>query len=231
MARIKHNNENGSFSMVQTKVSCTDKAKLITIADGFNMSIYQLLQSLLLAMIRYFDSDSLIADDYNSMINAFANTIFSLKDSYNPLSMRDHQRQSVNKAILFIDRPHKAPQLLAIKKDDGGSLKESYNFETMLTDFLGAIDPEMLQALIKTKERLGLFSILHTLHNLVLERTPAPADTISEEIKEMFEDVRVATGDKINYDVHYGNRKKTYFEACTAPATPKRNVNTSRFNI
>lgn len=231
MSRQVHSKEKGKFCLIQTKISDSDRAKLVKIADGFDMTFYQLMQSLLLAIIRYFDTDSTVTDEHNAMVNAFGNIIFSLKDSYSPLALRDRKKQYVNKGILFVERPHKAPQLLAITKEDGGSIKESYNFETMLIDFLGAIDPEMLQALKQTKQRLGLFSLLQTLHTIVLERKPAPADTINEEIKEMFEDVRIATGDKINYDVNYKNRKKTNFEACTAPTMRKQNVNTSIFNI
>lgn len=207
MSRQVHSKEKGKFCLIQTKISDSDRAKLVKIADGFDMTFYQLMQSLLLAIIRYFDTDSTVTDEHNTMVNAFADIMFSLKGSYCPLAMRDRKYQRVNKGILFVERPHKAPQLLAIKKENGGSIKESYNFETMLIDFLGAIDPEMLQALKQTKQRLGLFSLLQTLHTIVLERKPAPADTIGEEIKQMFEDVRIPTGQKINDDIFFKQKQ------------------------
>ena len=46
--------------MIQTKICQADKDKLTKIADGFSMTIYQLLQALLLAIVRYFDSESIV---------------------------------------------------------------------------------------------------------------------------------------------------------------------------
>ena len=213
MARIKHNPQKGNFCMIQTKICQADKDKLTKIADGFSMTIYQLLQALLLAIVRYFDSESIVTDEHNIMMNAFANTIFALKDSYCPLAMKDRQRQSIKKAILLIERPRKSPQVLSISKDCSGNLKESYNIETMLTDFIN-----------------GYFSLAQTLHELILSRKPAPADTMSEEIKQLFLDERIATGDKINEDVHYKG-KKTIFEEWSAPTMRKKPVRTSLLGL
>ena len=230
MARIKHDPQKGNFCMIQTKICQADKDKLTKIADGFSMTIYQLLQALLLAIVRYFDSESIVTDEHNIMMNAFANAIFALKDSYCPLAMKDRQRQSIKKAILLIERPRKSPQVLSISKDSSGNLKESYNIETMLTDFIGSIDPESLQALCQMKADNGYFSLAQTLHELILSRKPAPADTMSEEIKQLFSDERIATGDKINEDVHYKG-KKTIFEEWSTPTMRKKPVRTSLLGL
>ena len=201
MVRANKRMEAGFYSPIATKVSAEDRAKLEIIAHGFNMSVYELLQGLLLALIRYFDTASIITHEHNTMMNAFANTMFALKGSFNPLAKRDRNRES----------------LISVCKDGCGNLKESYNIETMLTDFLGAFDPETLQALKQLKDYWGYFSIAHTLHETILKSKPAPADTMREEIKAEFEDIRIATGDKPNEDVHHKSTR-THWESCTAPA-------------
>lgn len=222
--------EAGYFSPIATKISAEDRAKLEIIANGFNMSVYELLQGLLLSLIRYFDTASIVTHEHNAMMNAFANTMFALKGSFNPLAKRDRNREKIAKAILLVERPKKQPQLISVFKDGCGNLQESYNFETMLTDFLGAFDPEALQALKQIQGQLGYFSLTHTMHETLMQHKPAAADIISEEVKAEFEDIRVATGDKTNEDVHY-KRKHTNWESCTAPAMHKKPVRTSYLNI
>lgn len=230
MKQQKYNNSDLYYCAIMTKISRADKAKLIKIADGFNMTLYQLFQSLLLAIVRYFDSESIVTSEHNIMMNAFADTIFSIKDSYSPLSIRGHQKQRVRKAILFVERPKKKPQLLSVSKDSCGNLMESYNFETMLSDFLGALDPEALKVLTQLKEKWGYFSLIHTLHKTILQRKPAPADTIKEEIQQLFADERIATGDRLNEDVHY-KRKRNNGEDYTTPTIHKKNVRVSLMKI
>lgn len=230
MARAKHNNKNGYYTTIATKISQGDKAKLITIAEGFSMTFYELLQGLLLALVRYFDADSIVTAEHNIMMNAFANNLFSLKDSYSPLAIRDYKNQNITKAILFVERNHKQPQLLSVSKDSSGVLKESYNIETMLKDIIGSIDPDALQALCQMKANNGYFSLTQTLHELILSRKPDPADTMREEIMAEFEDLRIATGEKPNEDVHY-KTARTHWESCTAPAMPKKPVRTSYLKL
>lgn len=230
MKRANKRMEAGLFSPIATKVSAEDRAKLEIIADGFNMSIYELLQGLLLSLIRYFDPASIVTHEHNAMINAFANTMYALKGSFNPLAKRGRNRESITKAILLVERPHKQPQLLSVCKDGCGDLKESYNFETMLTDFLKAFDPEALQALTLLKGYWGYFSLAHTLHETLLQSKPAAKDIMRAEVEAEFNDIRIATGDQTNEDVHY-KRKRTHWESCTAPAMPKKKVRTSYLKI
>jgi hypothetical protein len=219
--REKSEPRNHYYTTIATKVSKADKAKLVSIADGFGMTFYELLQALLLAMVRYFDTGSLVTYDHNAMINAFANTMFALKDSYSPLSIKGHERRTISHAFLLVEqRPHKQPQLLAVSKDHCGNLIESYNLDTMLSDFMGALDPEALQALIREQQKQGYFSIAHTLHELVMQHTDSPTDTIGQDVAEMFTDERTATGEKVNNDTHY-KRNNNIGDEYTTP-TPRK---------
>ena len=219
--REKSEPRNHYYTTIATKVSKADKAKLVSIADGFGMSFYELLQALLLAMVRYFDTGSLVTYDHNAMINAFANTMFALKDSYSPLSIKGHEKRTISRAFLLVEqRPHKQPQLLAVSKDHCGNLIESYNYDTMLSDFMGALDPEALQALNREQQKQGYFSISQTLHELVMQHTDSPADMISQDVAEMFKDERTTTGQQVNNDTHY-KRHNNIGDEYTAP-TPRK---------
>ena len=230
MVRANKTMEAGLFSPIATKVSAEDRAKLEIIAHDFNMSVYELLQGLLLSLVRYFDTPSTATQEHSEMINAFVSTMFALKGSFNPLAMRDRKRECIAKAILLVERPKKQPQLISIINDGSGDLKESYNFETMLSDFLGVFDPQALQVLTHLKKELGSFSLTHTLHETLMQMKPAPADTIGEEIQKEFGDIRIATGDKTNENIHY-KRPYTHWESCTAPTMPKKPVRTSYLNL
>lgn len=222
MTRAKQKEGNGYYLHVGTKITYSDRDKLDVIAKGMGMTLYQLLQALMLAMVRYFDAGSLITYEHNAMLNAFANTMFQLKDSYSPLSIKGHEKRTVNRAILLVEQPpRKQPQLMAVSKDQYGNLIESYNFDTMLSDFMGALDPEALQAITREQKKQGYFSIAHTLHELILQRSEKPADIMSQEIADMFTDTRTTTGEQVNEDVHY-RRKHNRGEEYTAP-TPEKN--------
>lgn len=222
MTRARNIQKNEYYTTIATKVSKADKAKLVSIADGFGMTFYQLLQGLLLAAVRYFDKGSLVTYDHNAMMNAFANTIFALKGSYNPISLRDHKKRSVCRAILFIEQqPRKQPQLMTVEKDPYGKIVESYNIDAMLADFMGVLDPESLQAIAREQKKQGYFSITHTLHEMLLQRADKPADTMSQEIADMFTDARTTTGEQVNEDIHY-KRKPNRGEGYTTPTPVKK---------
>ena len=194
---------------IASKVTIRDKERVKVIAKAFGMTFYELLQSLLLALLRYFDSDNVVTYDHNCMMNALANTMFAMKDSYNPLQWRDRDKRGISNAILFIEDPSKRkPQLLSVRKDDNGQLTESLNFDKMVSDFLNCIDPDGLQRLEVMKKQLGYFSITHTLHELIMQRTNT-TDEMKADIEEMFTDIRIHSGQSINNDIHYQRRHRT----------------------
>lgn len=197
-----------NYTTIATKISCTDKKKLLTIAEAFGLSFYELLQSLLLAIVRYFDKEALITYENKMMVNAFGNIMFTLTDSYNPLQIRGNESQTIQKAIVLVGRAKKSkPQPLMISKNHDGNLTESYNIDTMLNDFLSASDGEALEALNNYREKYGYFSLQQALHDIILQRTDKPDEVMSKEIGEMFTDCRTTTGEMVNDEVHY---KKVY---------------------
>ena len=204
---MRANPNRGYYTTIATKISRADKQKLCRIADGFQMSFYELLQSLLLALVRYFDHDSPISDESETMLNAFANIMQATDGSFSPLAIRGHEMQRVESAILFVQRKDgEQPQTIAVGKDEAGRLTESYNTDQMLADYLRATDPKILRVLENERKRLDLFSIGHTLHLLIMQSRPEPTDTMSEEINALFDDVRIPTGQAINESIYYRRR-------------------------
>ncbi len=202
--RVQHDATNGNFTTIATKISLADKVRLSRIADGFNMTLYEMMQALLLGMARYFDKGNIMTDEGNSLLNAIGNIMFTTKGSFSPMALRDRKQQRVNNAILFLQRKeNQRPQLTEIHIDSYGNMVESYNFDTMLSIFLNCIDPDVLQCLKSEAKRNGYFSITHTLHQLIMQRTATHEETIADEVREMFTDERIPTGQRINEDIYY----------------------------
>ena len=206
--RVKHDAANGNFTTIATKISLADKVRLWRIAEGFGMTLYELLQALLLGMARYFDKGSIVTDEGNSLLNAIGNVIFDTKDSFSPMALKGRQQQRVCNAILFLQRnDSERPQLMETHTDSQGNMIESYNYDTMLSAFLNCLDPDALQRLKDEAEKQGYFSITHTLHQLIMQRTETTEETIngiiSAEVRGQFADERIPTGQKTNADTHY----------------------------
>lgn len=210
MARAIHNDQNGYYTTIATKISLADKVRLHRIAESFGMTFYNLLQALLLLICRMADGDSAISYEHQIMLQAFLDMINQTKDSFSPLAVRGHEQQHICNAILFIQKePDQRPQLMEIHKTECGSMMESYNHDTMLTAFLSCIDPLGVQRLEDEAKRLGYSSICQTLHKIIMERTATIEDTIGDEVRNLFSDVRISTGQKINDDTFYKRKKNT----------------------
>ena len=215
MRRNKEQSNGGDFVTIATKVSKVEKERVKDIASAFNMSFYELLQSLLLALLRYFDSGSLVTYDHNCMMNALANTMYAINGSYNPLLKKGRENQCLDSAILFIgDNKKRRPQLLSISKNDDGQFVESLNFDKMVADFLKCVDPDAFMRLESKRVELGYFSITHTLHELIMQRT-SKTDEIKDEIAGLFTDKRIPTGQAVNEDIFYKKRNKIHSDEYT----------------
>ena len=214
-----------SFTTLATKIAKDERIGIAKIASSFNMSIYELLQSLLLALLRYFDSGRLITFEHNCMMNALANTIYSLKGSYNPLGTMNKEKRNMTSAIAFLSektkKKKKKPQLIYISRNDEGQTTETYNYDRMLSDFLNCLDPDALVRLEAKKKELGYFSITHTLHEIIMQKT-SKTDEIKADIKEMFNDSRIPSGESINDEILYKRDYRKNLDEYTTYQTTKK---------
>lgn len=214
MARLKNEIGNNVVT-IASKVTGEDKKKIRAIADAFGMSFYELLQSLLTALLRYFDSGNVVTYNHNCMMNAFANTMYSMRESYNPLKIGGRENRTIRNAILFVeDSPQKRPQLLSVARNGDGQMIESLNFDGMVSEFLGCVDPDVLKRLRCKQKELGYFSITHTLHEIIMQQTNAE-DEIRADIEEMFTDNRIPSGQAVNDDIHYKRKHRTNVDEYT----------------
>lgn len=202
MTKIRSESSN-EFLTIASKVSKKDLAKIKAIASMFGMSLYELLQSLLLGMLRYFDISRNSTYENNCMMDALFVAIRSLQGSYCPLQKKDRENRRIKGAILFVeDSPKNRPQLISVNMNDAGQMMESLNFDKMLTNFLGCIDPDGLQRLSNLKNELGYFSVTHTLHEIIMQHTSS-IDENQEYIKQLFEDKRIPSGQAVNDNIVY----------------------------
>lgn len=142
---------NSNYKVIGSKVNPADKLKLITIAEAFGLSLFGLMQNLVLVALRFFDRHSPVSNEHATMLADFG--------------------RPIDKAIVFLNRKQSSrPQVLAIDKDGRGRTTESYNLDAMLADLLRATDPHLLRVLEDEKMRQHDFSLTHTLHELVLQR-------------------------------------------------------------
>lgn len=195
--------EAGHHVSIATKISPEYVDKLKFVAKSFDMSPYELLQCLLYSFLRYFDSSSGMTHEHSSMLFVFTNTLLSLKNSHNPLSIKNIKEEKINKGIFFIETPGGQPQLLSVSMDKYGNLEESFNIEKIISDVLNIEDPKLLQVLEDERERMGFFSICQTLHHLVIQASTPPSDKVAEEVSSLFKDNNRAENYK---PLEYGER-------------------------
>ena len=189
---------------IATKVSVSDKNKLYAIAEKLGLSYYQLTQSIFMTLIRYWDNGSELSTEHTAMINAFAIVLKSIIGSYNPFSTKGNGKDSVKGAILLVERKNcLRPQLMYISKSDNNKIQENYNFDTMLSAFLNAIAPDVLERLNDESKILGYFSITQTMRELIMKNSTPAKDIMRAQIEDMFSDIRIDTGEEIEDEVFY----------------------------
>ena len=205
---------------IASKISRTDKLKLHTIAADLGISFYALIQSIMLTIIRYCDKGGNVSAEHSILIDAFGLVLKSTIDSHIPISARNSEKDNIKSAILFVERGRdKRPQMMEVSKDGYGNMTESYNYDTMLSSFLSAIDPDALAKLkIKAKD-LGFFSITAALREIILESVDKQY-TIESDIKDIFSDIRISSGQAINKDVRYKTGHRINVDEYTT-ITPK----------
>lgn len=196
------------YATLCTKLALTDKYKIKKIAEKFGLSFYELFQSLLVAIVRYFDAPTSISQDHYLMIDAFMNVLEATGKSFSLLNLRNKASAHVTKAIVFVEKDKaKAPQLLLVGTNDNGEITDCYNYDTMLEMMLKAIDPALLYTIQKEKEYNGYFSTLHALKCLVANNSISSDEIMRLEIEEMFSDQRTESGIATSEDVYYKQKK------------------------
>lgn len=170
---------------IATKVSSSNKEKLRCIAELFGMNIYQLLQTVVLLLLRSFDKQSDVSDEQEELINSYLSLIASFKNSFMP-TMDNYK---IKKAILFLVRAkNNTPQMLSIAVDGKGKLTKSYNLDEILVDVLNSIDSRLIDELTDEKRIRRNINLVDTLRNMILSKRPSIEQRMHEEIQDLFND-------------------------------------------
>jgi hypothetical protein len=101
--RTRKESDGNEMVTIASKVPKDAKLEIKAIAESFGMTFYELLQGLLLALLRYFDSGRLVTYNHNCMMNALANAMYTLKGSYCPFQKKGSENRKIESAILFIE--------------------------------------------------------------------------------------------------------------------------------
>lgn len=199
--------------VVATKVKREDRIKLELIAKAWGMNLYQLIQGLLLFLLRSFDRQSDISADHETLIKSYLHLIASQKDSFSLIQSIDASRYKTNKAVFFIERGKgERPQMISIGVNENGKMTESYNTNEILSDVLASIDYKVLDELNDEKQALGQIGIIDTIRSIVKDTHQDRMheeinNMFVEEIDEMFSDLAIETFEELA-DTHY-KRKHT----------------------
>lgn len=213
---------------IATKISKDNKEKLRCIAAVFGMNIYQLLQSVILLLLRNFDKQSDVSDEHETLIYSY----LSLIASTNKCFMSNRNNNTIKKAIFFVVKnKDNSPQMISIGVNKNGKLTESYNYNEILSDVLSSIDTRLIEDLTDENRINRNLNIVDTLRNMVLSKRPTIeqrmheeiANLFKDEIEEMFDDMAPETFEEIN-DVFYRrkhNKKVDGGECYTREAAKK----------
>ncbi len=204
-----YNNDNKTISLV-TRITKEGKGKIIKIANNFGMNQYQLLQSLLLFLLKSFDKHTDISEENDTLLKCYLNYINSQKESFIPISISVSKYKSINKGIFFIEKGKGIkPQLISIYKDCKGKLTKSNNVDKIMEDVLFLLDPVIVGAIKRERKKNKNFSLLSTLHNMVMSNQDEEKtiheeinELFSEEINEIFDDLTIETFEETK-DVYY----------------------------
>lgn len=176
------------------------------------MNRYQLFQSVLMAVIRYFDTESTISDELRAVVEAFSSVMSAGGNTFNPISPSGIDNEHVTGAIYFTKRdPKDRAQLVCVSPGaQGGAVTQSYNVDAMLAAFLASADPVLLDSLRKERDGSSGFSLLATMKAVLREvRQIREGTAIHEEVTSMFDDIRTPSGIEVSDDVYYRRKHNT----------------------
>lgn len=199
---------NGKCGMVTiaTKINHQSKVMLDAIAENAGLKVYNLLQTVIDAYLRYCSNGQAITPHLENLINGFADFRVT-KDSF-ALCAPDNTRKakSIRKCIAFVEqagKPQARPILLYSKTDTKGNAQ---TYETMADDailqtFLLAFAPKLVSDLRKIQSTNNLLSLTDALKFAIREQTEPTQYDITAEIESLFADNnRDESGRIIDYE-------------------------------
>lgn len=207
-------------AVISIKLTHSERNKIIEIAESMGLTPFRLLNVLLSEFINYFDENAIIDNRENTLLNCLYDDNFFSKDTFNLYCSNVTNNLFASEALIFADKPEEKgkiytrSQAILINQNGESYIGSSY-YDNMLELLLSAIAPETNDGLQKKMKKLGCKSIFDTMKLLVDQSyfCPPKPDIIHEEIEELFSDIRIESGEKVNNDdVFYRKRNRSSME-------------------
>lgn len=191
-----------------TKIPVETRLTLIRIAAQWGTNVYHLQQALLLAFARTCDPSATANAQLQIMTKTFLTTISTTANSFDPLANLHASQERADRALLFLHAsPTLRPQLLSVARREDGAIVESRDHDEMFLAFLSAADPQAANAL-QREARAAQRSPLAHLRDIIMASRPSFDERMKADIDELFNDIRIPTGEAVNDNVFYKRRHR-----------------------
>ena len=206
--------------VINTKINIRTYAQLRAIADRANLTIYNILQSVIDCFVKCFCEREPINDYMREILCKFID-IDRAKNGFSLLAptLRD---LSMSKCLAIVSKAKKTiPEIVLIEKD-GDSITENLNSDAILTEFLQAFSPKILRGLQKIKESENMHNLTDALLYATNE-TAYPKDPLHNEIEQLFSEANncAICAQLQPTGAHRGARQKQIENLCAGDFEPK----------
>lgn len=178
---------------IATKINRHSKVMLDAIAKNAGLKVYNLLQTVIDAYLRYCSNGQIITAQLENIVNGFADFQVA-KDSF-ALCAPDNPRRakSMHKCIVFVEqegKPQARPVLLYSKPDARGNAQtfECIADDAILQTFLLAFAPKLVADLREIQSANNLLSLADALKFAIREQTEPKEYNITADIASLFSD-------------------------------------------
>lgn len=189
-----------SYKVIATKISPAMMLKIEGIAEELNLTRYELIQGLLSGFVRMHDPGAPIGDEVRNLMRSITFNA-STDDKVVSLSWEPGE---IEKVVVFRRGDNGHEQKVTTLSLEHGQWVESLNFDEAAKAILSGINHQLPDIVTGAQNQLRGASFVYTLYKLLKVAHEATAPTMSDEVKDLFSDIRLASGHKLNVDnVHY----------------------------
>lgn len=201
------------YKVIATKIDYNVYLQFKFIADRAGLKVYNLMQTIIDAYIKYLSTDTYITESIRTIVNAFTRFRFQ-KDTFTLLEPNDGKFQ-FTKCIAFIGKHGKRYEqavLLRVPGKNEQDIVMNRNNDEMLESLLSTIDPNLVDKLAVIRQDNNLVSLTDTLRFALDAAMPGTANHLDDEVAELVAEIfsdnsRDEYGARIDYST-FGNYKQ-----------------------
>lgn len=171
------------FKPIATKISQQAAAMLDGICKKNNITIYELLQTIVDCAIRYMSDEHKLSFQLQRVMEIFFS---DLRGSTFRLSDYTNDPGIIEAIMILGDRKHAGNRAVLVKEPFFGTAEENWNEPQQLEEYICKIMPLLYRRLRIVGAEMGTKTTYETIYNLVTQALQH--DTIEEETRAMFSD-------------------------------------------